>query len=143
MALYTGTKCSSRYFERNEKLPLPMHQMHVLMLLADCHFLPEHCNTLENDRHFSYLCDCDVLQTSTMYRDGNDFAQKEYSFKLQGVKGEGKDEKPTTFAKTQIDLAAYCSCETSGTRELIVELRCSAKSSSSDKITKQYLARAS
>ncbi|KAK9903423.1 hypothetical protein WJX75_005200 [Coccomyxa subellipsoidea] len=68
-----------------------------------------------------------LKQTSTMYRDGNDFAQKEYSFKLQGVKGEGKDEKPTTFAKTQIDLAAYCSCETSGTRELIVELRPSGR----------------
>lgn len=64
-----------------------------------------------------------ALQTSTMYRDGTSFAQKEYSFKLQGVKREGKDEKPVTFAKTQIDLANYCSCESSGTRDLIVELR--------------------
>ncbi len=64
-----------------------------------------------------------MLQTSTLYRSGNTFAQKEYSFKLQGVKGEGKDERPRTFAKAQINLAAYCSCESSGTRDLIVELR--------------------
>ncbi|CAL8465261.1 g4796 [Coccomyxa elongata] len=63
-----------------------------------------------------------LTQTSTLYRSGNTFAQKEYSFKLQGVKGEGKDERPRTFAKAQIDLAAYCSCESSGTRDLIVEL---------------------
>ncbi|BDA50230.1 hypothetical protein COCOBI_15-3590 [Coccomyxa sp. Obi] len=63
-----------------------------------------------------------LTQTSTLYRSGNTFAQKEYSFKLQGVKGESKDERPRTFAKAQIDLAAYCSCESSGTRDLIVEL---------------------
>ncbi|EIE23242.1 hypothetical protein COCSUDRAFT_42153 [Coccomyxa subellipsoidea C-169] len=71
--------------------------------------------------------DQSLKQTSTMYRDGNTFAQKEYSFKLQGVKGKGADEKPITFAKTDIDLAAYCSCEASGTRELIVELRPSGR----------------
>jgi hypothetical protein len=59
-----------------------------------------------------------------MYRDGNTFASKEYSFKLQGVKGSVPDEKPFTFAKNEVNLAEYCSCDSSGdTRELIVELR--------------------
>ena len=59
-----------------------------------------------------------------MYRSGNAFDRKEYSFKLQGLRGGGANEKPRTFAKMELDLAAYCSTEESGSRDLLVELRC-------------------
>jgi hypothetical protein len=62
-----------------------------------------------------------------VYRSGNAFDRKEYSFKLQGLRGGGgAGEKPRTFAKVELDLAAYCSLEASGSRELLVELRCAS-----------------
>lgn len=64
------------------------------------------------------------LQESTFYKEGDRFAPKDFSFKLQGVKGRSKSEKPQTFAKMELDMAAYCNCGEPGSRELEVELRC-------------------
>lgn len=64
------------------------------------------------------------MQESTFYKEGEHFAPKEFSLKLQGVKGRGKHEKPQTFAKMELDVASYCSCGATGSRDLIVELRC-------------------
>ena len=64
------------------------------------------------------------MQESTFYKEGEYFAPKEFSLKLQGVKGRGKHEKPQTFAKMELDMASYCSCGATGSRDLIVELRC-------------------
>lgn len=63
------------------------------------------------------------LQESTFYREGDSFAPKEFSLKLQGVKGRKSNEKPQTFAKMELDMASYCNCLTPGSRDLIVELR--------------------
>ncbi len=63
------------------------------------------------------------LQESTFYKQGDAFAPKEFSLKLQGLKGRGRNEKPQTFAKMELDLATYCSCSSPGSRDLIVEMR--------------------
>lgn len=64
------------------------------------------------------------LQESTFYKEGERFAAKEFSFKLQGMKGRGsRGEKPQTFAKMEVDMAAYCDCGEPGSRDLIIELR--------------------
>ncbi len=63
------------------------------------------------------------MQESTFYREGDSFAPKEFSLKLQGLKGRGKSEKPQTFAKMELDMATYCNCSNPGSRDLIVELR--------------------
>jgi hypothetical protein len=64
------------------------------------------------------------MQTTTVYRKGNAFESKVYTIKLQGLRGGGgKHEKAKTFAKTDIDLASYCSQDNAGNRDLTLELR--------------------
>ena len=65
------------------------------------------------------------MQTTTVYRRGNAFDAKVYTVKLQGLRGGagGKHDKPQTFAKTDIDLASYCSQDAAGNRDLTLELR--------------------
>lgn len=64
------------------------------------------------------------MQESTFYKEGERFAAKEFSFKLQGMKARGsRGEKPQTFAKMEVDMAAYCDCGEPGSRDLIIELR--------------------
>lgn len=62
------------------------------------------------------------MQTATMYKENDTILGKEYFFKVQSVSG-GHNKKRNTFAKTKIDLAKYCSCESSDAREVYIPLR--------------------
>ena len=63
-----------------------------------------------------------VMQTATMYKENDSILGKEYFFKVQSVSG-GPSKKRSTFAKTKIDLAKYCSCESNDPREVYIPLR--------------------
>ena len=63
------------------------------------------------------------MQTTTVYRRGNAFDAKVYTVKLRGLRGGDRNERPKTFAKTDIDLASYCSQDAVGNRDLTLELR--------------------
>lgn len=62
-----------------------------------------------------------MLQTATMYKEHDTILTKEYHFKVQSV--APGSEKRTTFAKTKIDLAKYCSCDTNEPREVFIPLQ--------------------
>eukprot|EP00884_Botryococcus_braunii_P001061 jgi/Botrbrau1/10956/Bobra.0383s0011.1 len=63
-----------------------------------------------------------LKQTATFYKDGNTFLPKESTFKVQTVRGK-HGEKRDTFAKCKVDLAQFCSCEATGSKELVLPLR--------------------
>lgn len=48
---------------------------------------------------------------------------KESIFKVQTISGK-HGEKRNTFAKCKIDLAQFCSCEATGSKEVVLPLRC-------------------
>lgn len=63
-----------------------------------------------------------MLQTATVYKDGEGFKPKEYYFKIQDIIGNNK--KRHTFAKCKIDLAKYCSCKSNETQDVTIPIRC-------------------
>ena len=56
-----------------------------------------------------------------MYKEDDVFVSKEYLFKVQSI--TPGSEKRNTFAKTKIDLAKFCSCDTSEAREVFIPLK--------------------
>ena len=64
----------------------------------------------------------DLVQTATMYKENDSILAKEYYFKVQAISG-GANKKRSTFAKTKIDLAQYCTCESNEPREVYIPLR--------------------
>ena len=76
--------------------------------------------------NIGYISRFDLLmQTATMYKESDSILSKEYFFKVQSVTG-GSQKKRSTFAKTKIDLAKYCSCESNDAREVYIPLRSAA-----------------
>jgi hypothetical protein len=63
-----------------------------------------------------------MLQTATMYKENEAIMSKEYYFKVQSISG-GSNKKRSTFAKTKIDLAKYCNCDSNEAREVYIPLR--------------------
>ena len=64
----------------------------------------------------------DLVQVSTLYKDGNHFAPKDYIFKVQAVDRE-HSHKPVTVGKCRVNLAQYCSCGPADPQDLHLSLK--------------------
>ena len=62
------------------------------------------------------------LQVSTLYKDGNHFASKEYFFKVQAVDRE-HSHKPVTVGKVKVNLAQYCNCGLADSQDLHLSMK--------------------
>jgi hypothetical protein len=65
-------------------------------------------------------------QNATLYREGGRILPKEFSFKLQHVRGSGAEATKKTLGKLKVDMAAFCSNDTAATvpQELFLLLKC-------------------
>ena len=59
-----------------------------------------------------------------MYQEAGSFAPKEYTLKLQHVRGTGRSESRKTIGRLRVDLAAFCSEEVEPLpREVFLQLK--------------------
>ena len=70
-------------------------------------------------------CTCQALklpclQTATVVKQGGVLSAKPYTFKVQFL----NNGKLQTFAKKQVNLAQYCSCEQQGNISVALNLEC-------------------
>lgn len=51
------------------------------------------------------------LQTCTMYKEGGRILPKEFSFKIQNVRGNGAEASRKTIGKIKVDMAQFCTAD--------------------------------
>lgn len=64
------------------------------------------------------------LQTCTMYKEGGRILPKEFSFKIQNVRGKGDHVDRKTIGKIKVDMAQFCTTEEGSVpQELYLQLK--------------------
>lgn len=69
-------------------------------------------------------CRCCRAQTATVYSDANGVQPKEYTFKVQHVRGKQGHEERKTVGKVKVDLSTFCTEEPSPVpQEVFLQLK--------------------
>lgn len=65
-----------------------------------------------------------TLQTATLYKDSGRLLPKEYTFKIQNVRGSGDSSSRKTIGKIKVDMSQFCSEETAPVpQEVFLQLK--------------------
>jgi hypothetical protein len=64
------------------------------------------------------------VQTCTMYKEAGRILPKEFSFKIQNVRGSGEHAVRKTIGRIKVDMAQFCTAdETAVPQEMYLQLK--------------------